>query len=81
MKFSNYLFVKKKKKTMRVLSMHMRLSSWCGWCFVSSQYDDLVFVVVMRRLFMFRRFKRIKYIQSETINQINSHQYVIELEP
>ena len=46
---------------------------------VSSQYDDLVFVVVVRRLFMFELFKRVKYIQSETRNQINGRQYATEL--
>ena len=46
---------------------------------VSSQYDDLVFVVVVRRLFVFELFKRVKYIQSETRNQINGRQYATEL--
>ena len=30
---------------------------------------------------MYGRFKRAKYIRSETINQINDYQYVVELEP
>ena len=38
---------------------------------VLSQYNGLVFVVMVRRLFVFRRFDRAKYIQSKTINQIN----------
>ena len=47
---------------------------------VSSQHDVSVFVVMVRCLFMFGQFKRVKYIQSKTINQINSRQYVVELE-
>ena len=47
---------------------------------VLSQYNISIFVVVVRHLFVFERFKRVKYIQSETIYQINGHQYVIELE-
>ena len=47
---------------------------------VSSQYNNLVFIVVMRRLFMFGQFEQAKYIRSETINQINDRQYIIELE-
>ena len=47
---------------------------------MSSQYDGLVFVVVVRYLFVFERFKQAKYIRSETRNQINSHQYTVELE-
>ena len=31
---------------------------------VSYQYGDLVFVVIMRHLFVFKRFERAKYIQS-----------------
>ena len=46
---------------------------------VLSKYDLLVFVVVMRRLFMFRRFRQAKYIQSDTTNQINDRHYVVEL--
>ena len=38
---------------------------------VSSQYDGLVFVVLMRHLFVFGRFERAKYIRLETINQFN----------
>ena len=45
-----------------------------------SQYDSLVFVIVVQCLFVFWRFKRAKYIRSETINQINGRQYVVELE-
>ena len=33
-----------------------------------SQYDDFVFAVVVRRLFVF---EQVKYIRLETINQIN----------
>ena len=43
---------------------------------MSSQYDSLVFVVVVRCLFVFEQFERAKYIRSETRNQINSCQYV-----
>ena len=46
---------------------------------MSSQYDDLVFVIVMWLLFMFGRFERAKYIRSETKNQINDRPYVVEL--
>ena len=49
------------------------------WVTVSSQYDDLVFVVVVRRLFVFERFERVKYIQSEIRNQVNIR-HVVELE-
>ena len=47
---------------------------------VLSQNDVSVFVVMVRRLFMFGQFKRVKYIRSETRNQINGRQYVAELE-
>ena len=50
------------------------------WVIVSSQYNGLVFVVVVRRLFVFKRFRQIKYIPSKTINQINGRQYDIEFE-
>ena len=41
---------------------------------VLSQYDGLVFVDA------YGRFKRAKYIRSETGNQINSRQYATKLE-
>ena len=47
---------------------------------LSSQYDVLVFVVVVQCLFVFEQFIRRKYIRLKTIYQINSHQYVTELE-
>ena len=47
---------------------------------VSSQYNVLDFVVVVRCLLVFERFRRVKYIRSETINQINDCQYVAQLE-
>ena len=47
---------------------------------VSSQVDDLVFVFMVRHLFVFRHFERVKYIRLDTTNQINCHQYVAELE-
>ena len=39
---------------------------------VSSQHDGLVFVVVVRHLFVFERFERAKYIRSKIRNQIKS---------
>ena len=48
---------------------------------VSSQYDVLVFVVIMRRLFMFGRFREAKFIRSNIRNQINGRRYAVELEP
>ena len=50
------------------------------WVVVLSQYDVLVFVVVVHRLFVFGRFKRVKCILSKTKNQINSCLFVVELE-
>ena len=47
---------------------------------VLSQYEVFVFVVMVQSLFVFGRFKRAKYIRSETINQINGHQHAVELE-
>ena len=47
---------------------------------LSSQYGVLVFVVVMHCLFVFEQFIRRKYIRLKIIYQINSHQYVTELE-
>ena len=47
---------------------------------VSSQYNVSVFAIVVWSFFVFGRFKRTKYIRSETINQINSYQYAAELE-
>ena len=47
---------------------------------VSSHYDGLVFNVLMRHLFMFKRFELAKYIRSEIRNQINGRQYAAELE-
>ena len=44
-----------------------------------SQYVGLVFVVVVRYLFVFEKFERAKYIRLEIRNQINGHQYVAEL--
>ena len=55
---------------------HLGATSGC----VISGYDDLVFVIVVWRLFVFRRFEQAKYIRSKTINQINSRQYAIKLE-
>ena len=46
---------------------------------VASHYDCFVFVVMVRHLFVFERFKQAKYIRSEIINQINC-QYAAELE-
>ena len=45
-----------------------------------SQYDGLVFVVVVRHLFVFGRFERAKYIRLEKINQFNGRQYAAKLE-
>ena len=45
---------------------------------MSSQYDVLIFIVTVRRLFMFERFIRAKYIRYETKNQINGCQYIIK---
>ena len=45
-----------------------------------SQYDSLVFIVMIRHLCVFRRFEQAKYIRSKTRNQINGHQYAAELE-
>ena len=47
---------------------------------VSSQYNGLVFIVVVQRLFVFEGFRRAKYIQSETRNQTNGRRYGTELE-
>ena len=47
---------------------------------VSFQYDVSIFVVTVRCLLVFERFRRVKYIQLETINQINDYQYVTQLE-
>ena len=47
---------------------------------VVSQYDGLIFVVVVRHFFVFGRFRQTKYIRSEIENQINSRQYAVELE-
>ena len=46
---------------------------------VPSQYNGLVFVVMIQRLFVFVRFEQAKYIRSETINQINGCPYTTEL--
>ena len=46
---------------------------------VSSQCDNLVFVVVVRRLFVFGLFEWVKYIRSKTINQINSRQNAVKM--
>ena len=45
---------------------------------VSSQYNVSVFTVMVRCLFVFERFRRVKYIRLETINQITGRQYVAE---
>ena len=42
---------------------------------VLSQYDGFVFVFVVQHLFVFGRFKRVKYIQPKTINKINGRYY------
>ena len=47
---------------------------------VSSRYNVLFFVIVVLCLFVCGRFRRAKYIQSKTRNQINGHQYAVELE-
>ena len=47
---------------------------------VPSQYDDLVFVAVVRCLFVFGRFEQAKYIRSEIRNQINGRQFTAKLE-
>ena len=46
----------------------------------SSQYDFLVFVAIVRHLFVLERFERTKYIRSKTKNQINDRQYATEPE-
>ena len=51
-------------------------------------YAHVVVVVLLRCfnfhrcdvVFMFGRFRRVNYIPSETINQINGHQYAVEIE-
>ena len=47
---------------------------------MSSQYDVSVFIMMVRRLFVFGQFRRAKYMRSETRYQINGRQYAIELE-
>ena len=58
--------------------MWLLSSGTVGGCVVLVR--RLVFVIVVQRLFVFEQFKQTKYIQSETKNQINGHQYVAELE-
>ena len=41
------------------------------WVVVSFQYDNLVFVVVLRCLFVFEQFEQTKCIRLEARNQIN----------
>ena len=45
---------------------------------VSSQYDNFVFFITVRHVFVFELFERVKYIQSETRNQINDRQYAVK---
>ena len=45
-----------------------------------SQYNVSVFVVVVWCLFVFEQFKRAKYVQLETKNQIIGYRYAAELE-
>ena len=45
------------------------------WVVMSSQYEGLVFVVVVRRLFVFGQFKRANYIRSKT-KKSNQWSYV-----
>ena len=52
--------------------MWLLLLSWCG------RYDNLVFVIVVRHLFVFGRFERVKYIRSTIRNQINGRQHAAE---
>ena len=40
--------------------------------------DNFVFVVAMQFIFVFERFKQIKYIKLETINKISGCQYAIK---
>ena len=50
------------------------------WVVVSSQYDGLVFIIVVQRLFVFGRSEQVKYIRSNVRNQINGRWYAAELE-
>ena len=47
---------------------------------MSSRYDVLVFVIMVRCLLVFGLFEQAKYIRSETRNQINGCQYAVKLE-
>ena len=47
---------------------------------VSFQYDGLVFIVMVRHLFVFKLLEQTKYVQTKTKNQINGCQCVTELE-
>ena len=46
---------------------------------IFSQYDSLVSVFVVQRLFMFERIEQAKYIRLETINLINDRHYAVNL--
>ena len=53
----------------------------CGCHHHDAARDCVVLVLLFvfrRHLFVFVRFKRAKYIRSETINQINGNQYAIQ---